>query len=89
MGRECAFLSMAQMPMWILGREVSGSAIQGSCARAATHKMTGRAICGLHPCLGPHKGERWPLQHSIRPTHFGFSAGVEIVGIQARMTHHR
>ena len=31
MGRECAFLSMAQMPMWILGREVSGSAIQGSC----------------------------------------------------------
>ena len=33
MGRECAFLSMAQIPMWILGRLLSGSAIQGSCRR--------------------------------------------------------
>ena len=39
MGRECAFLSMAQMPMWILGRLLSGSAIHGSCSRGQ----------GIHP----------------------------------------
>ena len=57
MGRECAFLSMAQMPMCILGKEVSGSAIQGSCGRGRAATLQGiKRGAQCIPRHGPHPG---------------------------------